>query len=970
MIPPVSRQPIAQRGLRAGLVALLALAACSDNNNPAPPPIGVAPDPIVTEADRLPGVVVAITRVYGGSGPNGKFRVGDFLSVDFTVARDTGAALELANMTRGAIMVSGPTSNYQRVIASQGDVITASRKTALGAYTYKFTQPVPATYLAPLNDTTALTDGEWTGRPLIAGTYTVGIELRKDYVVGGATLRDPGNTTADFLLGDASTIERREVVTLANCNQCHGELRGHGDNRNNVTNCLLCHTGGAEDRNTATVANGTPGATIDFKVMIHKIHSGLHLPSVLGVTTNPDGSRKYDATPQPYQLIGFGDSVHDYSNIGFPAWPSFFTPMPRDLGYTALVDTSLPTTDPRRIEGVRRQGLENTMRSAPIACDKCHGDPDGSGPLPAPAQGELIYAQPTRLACASCHDDWVPELPYRANSSTMPAQRDDAACKDCHRPSGTPLDIRDAHTHPLVDGNIARGLNFNLTAVDEVAGDGDGRFEAGEKIGVTFHLTDDAGNAIAASGLSRIELALNGPTTNPNMVHLMRVAQAAFTGNGPYTFNVPANFYLESVGNSTGTTGSPNLQTYGTMNAPHWAVSGAATAVFLRTATGTGTTLAANAPALQNYIDVAAGTGANFTNGGYLVLEDLVAGRREFIRVQWIEGDRLWFSSQYRPDFPPRLTRPHAMGATVHPITVATVAAANYSLDRLAGNFTETTEFGTGEVLCSYTADFVIPSAFPGSLNESPELDDSWGDWTGLALPSGTYTFGLYGARSVNVVTPAPVGTATETTGYTEGGRAATRNLLFGNATSETAVHRIDGSQSCNACHVDIQFHGGSRRGYETCILCHGTAGAEDAAKYTYPTATTTESTTVDFRTMLHKIHHGKELAAGANYVVIGNGGTGHTYEMVGFPYMPGGTGDCASCHGKNNTAWAVPAERNHPAALHPTRAWRAACGSCHDSSAETAHIDANTSPAGAEACAICHGEGEDKDVRAVHIIR
>ena len=112
--------------------------------------------------------------------------------------------------------------------------------------------------------------------------------------------RDVGNAAADFLLGDTADARCRARSSRSeNCNQCHASLRAHGGTRQDVKLCVLCHTSGAEDRNGA-VAGGTPGVSVDFKVMIHKIHNGEHLPSVLGVATNADGTRDYDATPQPY----------------------------------------------------------------------------------------------------------------------------------------------------------------------------------------------------------------------------------------------------------------------------------------------------------------------------------------------------------------------------------------------------------------------------------------------------------------------------------------------------------------------------------------------------------------------------------------------------------------------------------------------------------------------------------------------
>ena len=43
------------------------------------------------------------------------------------------------------------------------------------------------------------------------------------------------------------------------------------------------------------------------------------------------------------------------------------------------------------------------------------------------------------------------------------------------------------------------------------------------------------------------------------------------------------------------------------------------------------------------------------------------------------------------------------------------------------------------------------------------------------------------------------------------------------------------------------------------------------------------------------------------------------------------------------------------------------ACLACHDSDAAAAHAETNTTGSGAEACAVCHGEGSVEAVSVVH---
>jgi OmcA/MtrC family decaheme c-type cytochrome len=74
------------------------------------------------------------------------------------------------------------------------------------------------------------------------------------------------------------------------------KLELHGGARNDTEYCVTCHITGHQD--------GQSGNEIGFTEMIHKIHRGASLPSVLAGV--------------PYQIVGNGGSVHDYGHVGFP----------------------------------------------------------------------------------------------------------------------------------------------------------------------------------------------------------------------------------------------------------------------------------------------------------------------------------------------------------------------------------------------------------------------------------------------------------------------------------------------------------------------------------------------------------------------------------------------------------------------------------------------------------------------------
>jgi OmcA/MtrC family decaheme c-type cytochrome len=144
------------------------------------------------------------------------------------------------------------------------------------------------------------------------------------------------NATYDWRPSDGATagITQRDIVQTASCNECHSKLALHGGGRVEVGLCVTCHNPGTTDANS--------GNTVDFKVMIHKIHRGEFLPSV--------------EAGGEYAIWGFSDAKHDYSEVVYP------------------------------------QDIRN--------CTKCHDVADAATP-----QGNNWQDVPSVEACGSCHDD-------------------------------------------------------------------------------------------------------------------------------------------------------------------------------------------------------------------------------------------------------------------------------------------------------------------------------------------------------------------------------------------------------------------------------------------------------------------------------------------------------------------------------------------------------------------------------------
>jgi len=104
-----------------------------------------------------------------------------------------------------------------------------------------------------------------------AATHTIGIYGSRNLTIFNLGTNF-ASTTFNFVPNGALVSRTRDIIKTASCNGCHDQLSAHGGSRRGVEMCVLCHTPQTVDPDT--------GNSVDFKVMVHKIHAGSSLPSV------------------------------------------------------------------------------------------------------------------------------------------------------------------------------------------------------------------------------------------------------------------------------------------------------------------------------------------------------------------------------------------------------------------------------------------------------------------------------------------------------------------------------------------------------------------------------------------------------------------------------------------------------------------------------------------------------------------
>jgi OmcA/MtrC family decaheme c-type cytochrome len=224
------------------------------------------------------------------------------------------------------------------------------------------------------------TAGTWTERTSNNGVYTyrfatslqgiadipydpnlvhrVGLEIRTSPSITPANI-PANNGVFTFVPASGGPVASgREIVDNDTCNGCHENLTFHGGARVDLQYCVMCHESYSFDAQT--------GNSLDMKMLIHKIHSGENLPSVVaggfyGIFGRNNVYQPFDDVLYP-QDIRNCQACHDDSDVGTPQAESWRTVVNRESCGSCHDVTNFDT-------GANHGGVAATDD----VCSACHG---------------------------------------------------------------------------------------------------------------------------------------------------------------------------------------------------------------------------------------------------------------------------------------------------------------------------------------------------------------------------------------------------------------------------------------------------------------------------------------------------------------------------------------------------------------------------------------------------------------------
>lgn len=339
-----------------------------------------------TQYSGLPGLVINIVKVSNGTAGNAP-------AITFTLKDGSGNPIAASSLVGGsnrlAAVLAGPTSDYGSggfgTAGTPGYVSEDATKATCGSdgtCLYQFLTAIPAG---------------------ATGSFSIGMEGRAGFTINAGTTASVTteygavNKVISFSVDGSPVVQRRKVVDITKCNACHTTLSVHGENRNQIEMCVLCHNPVDTDASTRASATNAadkaaPPQAINFATMVHSIHAGSAIA----------------AEGRPYVVVGFGGSHNDFSNVTFPA----FSPA---------------------------GGVGNIQN-----CTMCHVNgseanfPNGLQNVVTP-QGYENPTPPVTAACMTCHATKV-EFSHAVANTTQFGE----SCSDCHA-SGAAFDVDQVH---------------------------------------------------------------------------------------------------------------------------------------------------------------------------------------------------------------------------------------------------------------------------------------------------------------------------------------------------------------------------------------------------------------------------------------------------------------------------------------------------------------------------------------------
>jgi hypothetical protein len=435
------------------------------------------------------------------------------ITVQFTLADPQGLPLDRAGIT-----TPGPVStSFVAAFLPQGQndytayTLRAASSTVTGISTMQPSADSGGTYQTTGNGQYTYTFH--TKAPAgfdVTATHTIGMYASRDLTEFSLGTNYDDDVFSFVPNGSAVTNVHDEIRTIT-CNKCHDPLAEHGGARRSVPLCVLCHQPQNIDPNT--------GNQLDMKVFIHKIHMGASLPSVQAGT--------------PYQIIGYMNSVNDFSTVVFPAIGPNNCTFCHEGGIVPPPNSGQPGQG-----GVTPPPGGSLCGSA--GNPGCNPD---LAPWPA-ASVDYWSVNPARAACGACHDN-VNFATGANHSASNLAEVNDSQCSTCHIVQGElPFDasIVGAHTIAQYAPGVP-GVVFSLLRVDNGL--------AGQSPTVTYTIADKSGNAILPSQMSFLNLVMAGPTSDYQTLVSESATKNSTGQSGTYSYTFTATVPAGATGTYT-----------------------------------------------------------------------------------------------------------------------------------------------------------------------------------------------------------------------------------------------------------------------------------------------------------------------------------------------------------------------------------------------------------------------------------